>query len=61
MGRVLIVKALGLSQIQFLASATRVPEAIVDRIIKLVYNFIWCGKKQNYKGKGGEKMGGRRN
>ena len=45
-GRVLIVKALGLSQIQFLASSTRVPEAIVDRIIKLVYNFIWCGKNK---------------
>ncbi len=43
LGRVMIVKAQGISQIQYLASNITMPQRYIKQINKLIYNFIWKG------------------
>ncbi len=43
MGRIAIVKAQGISQIQYLASNIVMPPKYVKEINKLIYSFIWKG------------------
>ncbi len=43
MGRILIVKAQGISQIQYLASNIIMPQTYIKKINKLIYNFVWKG------------------
>ena len=43
MGRLMIVKAQGISQIQYLASNIIMPQIYVKKINRLLYNFIWKG------------------
>ncbi len=42
-GRIAIVKAQGIFQIQYLASNIIMPQIYVKEINKLIYNFIWKG------------------
>lgn len=63
-GRILIVKALALSQIIFLANLTPFPDDKISEIESLTYEFIWNGKTDKVKRnvliqkleKGGQKM-----
>lgn len=43
-GKVLLLKTLGLSQIAYLASVVVCPDNIIKDIERLFYNFIWNGK-----------------
>ena len=43
MGKVTVVKAHALSQIQFLASSIHTPEWAIKEIVEIVYSFIWDG------------------
>jgi len=44
MGKVMIIKTLGYSKLQFLASAIAVPDEICDKIEKLTTRFLWNGR-----------------
>ena len=48
-GRVLIVKSLGLSKFQYLASVLSVPQTIISQVNSLIYEFIWNGKTDKVK------------
>jgi hypothetical protein len=63
-GRILIVKSVGLSKFQYLASLLYIPENVIREINSIIYEFVWNGKsdkvkrdilEQNYD-KGGQKM-----
>ncbi len=43
MGRIMIVKAQGISQIQYLASNIIMPQTYIKKINKLIYNFVLRG------------------
>ena len=43
-GKVTVVKAHALSQIQFLAASVNTPKWVVDEIADLIANFVWNGK-----------------
>ena len=49
MGRVLIVKTLGLSQFSFLASVLHIPEDVIQKVNTLIYQYIWKGKRDKIK------------
>ena len=40
-GRILIVKSIGLSKFMFLASVIQVPKYIIDKVNTLLFNFVW--------------------
>jgi len=48
-GKVLIVKALGISKFQYLASLITIPQDIVKQVNTLIYNFIWNGNTDKVK------------
>lgn len=48
-GKILIVKALGLSKFSLLSSLVSVPQAVVSKINTAIYNFIWNGKTDKVK------------
>ena len=43
-GKVLIIKALGLTKITLLASLIHIPDRYITAVNKTIYNFIWNGK-----------------
>lgn len=48
-GKILIVKALGLSKFVLLASLLHIPQEYVIKINSIIYNFIWNGKSDKVK------------
>jgi len=44
MGRVLIVKTLGISQFTFLASVLHIPESVIKKVNTCIFHYIWKGK-----------------
>ena len=50
-GKILIVKTLGLSKFIYTASVTDVPDEIYDKVDKLLYSFIWNNKPAKIKKK----------
>ena len=48
-GKVLIVKSLGLSKFQYVASLLPIPETVIKRVNKIIYEFIWGGKVDKVK------------
>ena len=46
MGKITVIKAHVLSQIQFLASSINTPEWVVKEVAVLVYNFVWNGRSK---------------
>jgi len=49
MGRILIVKSFGLSQLIYNAAVLAAPEYVIKRATDIVYKFIWNGKKDKIK------------
>jgi len=50
-GRILIVKALGLSKFSLLASLVNVPKDYIIKVNTLIYEFVWKGKTDKVKRK----------
>ena len=50
-GKVLIVKALGISKFALIASMLHVSENRITKINTIIFNFIWNGKTDKVKGK----------
>ena len=48
-GKILIVKALGLSKFSLVSSLVSVPQAIISKVNTAIYNFIWNGKTDKVK------------
>lgn len=49
MGRVLIVKTLGLSKFSFLASVLHIPEYVIKKVNTILFQYIWKGKRDKVK------------
>ena len=49
MGRVLIVKTLGVSQFSFLASVLHIPESVIKKVNTCIFHYIWKGKTDKVK------------
>ena len=47
-GKINIVKSLGLSKLIFSASVLTMPRRTVERINRIIFNFIWDGKPANH-------------
>ena len=50
LGKINIVKSLGLSKLIFIASVLPVPEKFCDQVNKITFNFIWDNKIAKYRG-----------
>lgn len=50
-GKVLIIKALGISKFALVASLINVPENIINEINSIIFNFVWNGKTDKVKRK----------
>ena len=50
-GKILVVKALGISKFSLLASLIHVPDEIVRQVNTIIYNFVWNGKTDKVKRK----------
>ena len=48
-GKILIVKALGLSKFSLLSSLVSVPQTVIKKVNTAIYNFIWNGKTDKVK------------
>ena len=48
-GKILIIKALGLSRFALLASLLTVPKEVIIKVNALIYNFIWNGNNDKVK------------
>ena len=48
-GKVVIVKILAVSQIVYRATALSIPNCVIKRLNKLIYQFIWNSKKEKVK------------
>ena len=48
-GKINIVNTLGLSKLIFNASVLHIPHHYIERINKVMFNFIWDGNLQNSK------------
>ena len=51
MGRILIVKSLGISKFIYIAAVTEINDIIINKIENMIYNFIWRDKKGKIKRK----------
>ena len=49
MGRILLVKALGISKIVYLASMLCVPEEVIKRVQEKLFSYLWRNKKDKIK------------
>ena len=49
MGRTLLVKALGISNIVYSASMLCVPEEVIKRVQEKLFSFLWRNKKDQIK------------
>jgi exonuclease III len=48
-GKVLIIKTLGLSKFQYIASLIHIPQNVVKEVNRIIYEFIWNGKSDKVK------------
>ena len=51
MGKITVVKAHALSQLQFIASSVNTPQWAIDEITTIVKNFVWDGRPRMKPGK----------
>ena len=51
MGRILIVKTLSISKFVYLASLIPFPDHVIQSVEKLIYSFVWKGKRDKVKRK----------
>jgi len=50
-GKVLIIKMLGISKFQYIASLIHIPQPVVKEVDRIIYEFIWNGKTDKVKRK----------
>ena len=48
-GKVTIIKTLGISQILYNAACIKVPDSIIKKVDKIIYNFLWDSSKEKVK------------